>query len=89
MSLVEIKLKKHLVCNLLHIVRLIMTKLIILFQLKCVSNGENMKKKRKRDDNPMAHSAGKCHFLIPSCLVFTTFHSHQWLIEVFNCVYDI
>jgi hypothetical protein len=57
-----------------HIVEDLLTKLIILYQLKCVANNEDIK---KGGDNLMAHYEGKCPLLLPSCLVFVTFHSYQ------------
>lgn len=68
-----------------------MTKLITLYQLKCVSNGEDIK---MDDDNHMVHSEGKSSLLLPSCLAFATFRSHHsfysnfaCFMEVYNCIY--
>lgn len=50
-----------------------MTKFISLYQLQCVTNGEDV----KEGDNLMARSEGKRPLLLPSCIVFATFHSHH------------
>ncbi|KAL5098614.1 hypothetical protein RYX36_002941 [Vicia faba] len=54
-------------------------------KLKCVTNGETMKKKRKRDDSPMAHSEGLPHRGIdPMEVTMNEIHSDARLREEFN-----
>jgi hypothetical protein len=61
-----------------------MTKLITLYQLKCVSNGEDIK---MDDDNHMVHSEGKYPLLLPSCLAFATFRSHHSFYSNVACLW--